>query len=350
MAVIYITSKKLIETLKITGAELQELEQFIDSDPDDEWELTEGTDYKIVVAAMGLREYTETGAFAIAECLEFRRAAKQGWFRKLIRELITAIRGNIRNAFVREKILNNSSSLALNNNRYFLSSRDVTAIFGTRPDYLRKMATEAQKQEQPLIKDEDYIEIPDEGIYYALQGLSKLAKVFADSLKDKNRKDWCSDVGKVIDPSIKSILHQLEKRNSDIASAVSRAKQRAGRRCQVTGKRGTPAEPIPMAGHHLYSRAEYPHLVASVDNIICITCEVHDHFHQTLGGKNRPCTLDDFEQFVKAYYPESQTALIWLHQKRLILGNQQSNTQNHVLNLPWPIPKLLAPAKPNSSP
>ena len=46
MAELYITSQKLVETLKIATQDLIETEQFFDSIQDDEWELTEGKDYQ----------------------------------------------------------------------------------------------------------------------------------------------------------------------------------------------------------------------------------------------------------------------------------------------------------------
>jgi hypothetical protein len=346
---IYITSKRLIETLNISDHELLALEQFINADPDDEWELTAGKDYQ-VVNGQGLREYTETGAFTIAGCLEYRRSAQRGWFQKLIHTLVETIRGNIRQVFVREKILNNTSSLVQNNNRYFLSTADVIAIFGTRSDYLRKMSELAQRSDETLlVRDEDYIDLPDKGIYYSLSGLVKLAQVFAKELTQKNRRIWCEDVGKVINPCMDDILNQIKSKHDAVNKAISAAKTKAGRKCQVTGAKGNKINKINIAGHHLYSKAEYPHLADCVDNIICITCDVHDHFHQSMGGFDKPCTLDDFVDFVQCYHPEQMTVLTWLQAKKLILGSPQSNTNKHVLKLAWPIPRLLLPPTQQSS-
>jgi hypothetical protein len=343
MAAMYITSHKLIETLNISSKELLDLEAFIDADQDDEWELTPGKDYR-VVKGNGLREYTETGAFAIAGCLEHRKSLQQGWLQKLIQKLIETIKGNIRKVFVREKILNNASSLVRNNNRYFLSKKDVVTIFGTRSDYLQKMSELAQRSDKTLlIKDEDYIDLPDQGIYYSLSSLVKLAEVFAQELKQKNRKIWCADVGKEINPCLDDILHQIKSRNDAINSAIKQAKTRASQKCQVTGVKGDTIHPISMAGHHLYSKSEYPHLAACVDNIICITCDVHNHFHQYMGGFHKPCTLDDFVKYVKCYHPEQTTVLTWLKAKELILGSPQLDKSKHVLQLSWPIPQLSLP-------
>jgi hypothetical protein len=350
MTEIYITSKKLIEALNIKDQELIDIETFFDGIPDDQWDLKEGTDYK-VVAGSGLREYTCSGAFAIADYLQFKHQSERGWFRNLIDTLIRAIKGDVRKAFVKQQILSNSSSLVQNNSRYFLSSADVMAIFKTRSDYLRKMFEEAKNDDKTtLIKNEDYVELPDRGFYYSLPGMVKLGQVFSANIIRRNRKDWCIDVSEVVNPCMADILKQIDARNKSICKAVNQAKTRANKRCQVTENKGNQITKIPMAGHHLFSKAEYPHLVDSVDNIICISVEVHDHFHQSMGGYHKPCTLDDFENFVKQYYPASNV-FIWLQQQRLKLGNQQplKMRERHVLHLPWPIPQLLLPPALSSS-
>lgn len=349
MTDIYITSKKLCDTLKISSTELIDLENFIDSDPDDEWDLKEGADYKIVGLVQGkkLREYTCSGAFAVAECLEFKRKKERNWFQNLIQTLIDTLKGHIQTAFVKEHIFNNCSSLVQSNDRYFLSKADVVAIFRSRGDYVQKMSLEAQRLEKPLILGEDYWDVPDKGIYYSLSGMMKLSHAYKVSITRRHRKDWCADVGREIAPCISSVEKQLKARNDAINAAKNQAKTRANHICQVTGEKGNAIEPVAMAGHHLYSQAEYPHLAATVDNIICIAeKKVHNHFHQVVGF-GKPCKLDDFERFVKQYYPENTEVLLWLQGKRLILGDQKPITpkERHVLHLPWPIPKLLPPAK-----
>lgn len=198
MAQIYIPSKNLVETLKIDSSELIAIEEFFDAHDDDKWEVVEGKDYK-VVNGNGLREYTCSGAFAIAEYLEFKKQSN-GWFKKVIRKLILAIKGDIREAFVKQQILSNSSSLVEHDGKFFLSRADVIAIFGTNSRYLTKMLETAKQENKALILNQDYIGDPDKGKHFALSGMEKLAQVFAKNIKCRNRKDWCSDVGKVMTP------------------------------------------------------------------------------------------------------------------------------------------------------
>jgi hypothetical protein len=347
MAEIYITSQKLLETLKISSQELIDLEDFVYSDLNTKWTLTLGKDYR-VVSAEGLREYTASGAIVIAECLKARTKTKDNWFKKRVQELIDTVKRNLQKTRVQERIVNNSSSLIQNNSYYFLSKADVVAIFHTRSDYLTEISKRASRNEATLLmQGEDYLDVPDKGVYYSLSGMMKLAKVFAQDMTRKDRREWCSDVGDIVTPYMQSILKQIENRGQAIDLVVQQAKRNAGNKCQVTGRKGNRAEKVPMAGHHLYSRAEYPHLVACLDNIICISCAVHDHFHQYMGGSKVSCTADDFLRFVRLYYPENELVCLWLTQQKLKMGNQQpiSTRDHHVLHLPWPIPKLLTPGQ-----
>lgn len=188
MSEIYITSKKLCDTLGIEPTKLIAIEQFFDAHDDDQWEVVAGKDYK-VVASSGLREYTWSGAFAIAEYLEFEKQSG-GWFKKMLRKLILAIKGDIRRAFVKQQILNNSSSLSLRENTYFLSRADVIAILGTNSRYLTKMLELAQDDDATaLILNQDYVGDPDKGYAFALSGVMKLSGVFAANITRRNRKD-----------------------------------------------------------------------------------------------------------------------------------------------------------------
>lgn len=174
---LYITSQELCKILGINATELYDIELFFDANPDDEWELRERKDYKIVVASTGLREYTESGAYTIAKYLEAHH--HKGFWQKLIEnitEWFLHTKKKINQSFVKTKILNNSSSLIKRNNIFFISKKDVVKIFGTRSDYLRKMDEQARSIQFSLIKGEDYQEIDGE-LYYSL-------KVFTHCL-------WC---------------------------------------------------------------------------------------------------------------------------------------------------------------
>lgn len=335
---IWISSLKLINTLKISGEELLKIEKFFDSDPNDKWNLEEGRDYRVINQSSGLREYTDTGAYAIAAYLEERHKTENKGFIGWIKELVRKLKGDVRKVFVREKILYNSSSLIKRSDLFFLSESDVVAIFGTRRDYFRKIFNLAQNEEQPLIVNEDYDDTYHEGMrYYSLSGVLKLSKIFHRELTNKNRKEWCQDAGTAIFPFVKELIKHHEKRQARITQVKKAAKTRDKNRCKVTG--ANPANnvvvPIHLAAHHLYSAAHYPHLAESVDNIITIRDDIHDHFHLVMGGKGKPCTIDDFIGYIKDHYPENLQLITWLHsQKAKIPSEPLSKDAPIVLYLP----------------
>jgi hypothetical protein len=339
MTEVYISSKKLIETLGIKEQELIDIERFFDADPDDEWELQEGKDYRIVNKSSGLREYTSTGAYTIAKYLETNK--KESFWDKL-KEWFSHTKQKVRQAFIREKILDNCSSLVKRNGLLFISSVDAVAIFSTRPDYLRKIAQEAQKvadpSRRPLIKGEDFDDFGDgRGIYYSLSGIGKLALVFKDNLTQKNRREWCTDVGDVIQPQIDDIVKRIIQRDKDIQKAMQATKKRDKQQCRVSSQKKTKISSLQLAAHHLYSQAQYPHLAVAEANLITLSQEVHEQFHQHyMGGAQKPCTIDDFIAFVQVYYPENTDLIVWLKEQKLVLGNPEPvNTRKpHVLYLP----------------
>ncbi|HIK16497.1 MAG TPA: hypothetical protein IGS53_14610 [Leptolyngbyaceae cyanobacterium M33_DOE_097] len=335
MAKIYIPSRELIKTLNISGEELIQVEKFFDSIPDDEWELAEGKDYR-VVSGSGLREYTESGAYTIARYLE---TTKYKGFWNRIKEFIFHTNEKIRKSFVRRKILENCSSLIKRNDQFWISRSDAVAIFGTRSDYLSKMAEHTQKADYPLIKGQDFEDFPDQGLYFSLAGIIKLSKAFEERLTKKNRKAECKDVGEVIKPQIDDIVSQLKQREKQIESAKKSTKRRDKSICQVTKREGNYVEPARMAAHHLYSCNKYPILADSIDNLITISCEVHDQFHsEYMGGTNKECTIDNFISFVQQYYPDNTEVVIWLENQKRKLGEQKpigKANPPHVLYLPY---------------
>jgi hypothetical protein len=208
MAKIYITSAELVVQLKITTQRLIEIEHFFDSDPNDEWELIEGKDYRIVVQATGLREYTDSGAYSIARYVDLND--KVGLFSRM-KDWFSRSKKKVRQAFIRKRILENSASLVRRNNIFYISQSDVVSIFETRSDYLKKMAEHAQRQEFALIKGEDYDDfIDDGGIHYSLSGIVKLSRSFHACLTQRNRRDLCSETGDVIESEVNDIVRRIQ--------------------------------------------------------------------------------------------------------------------------------------------
>ena len=335
MAETYITSKKLIQTLEISSETLIEVENFFDSIADDEWDLVSGTDYR-VVQSNGLREYTQSGAHTIARYLE---TTQKRSFLQRIKDMLLHTKQKVRQAFISDHILENCSSLIKRNEQFFISQADVVKMFKTTSVYLKKMLDLAQKEDKPLIRGEHYIEILDGGGYYfSPSGISKLSAVMGSNQTKKNRQDWCSDIGEIIAPKIDDIVQRIIDRDNGIQKAMDTVKnKRDNKTCQVSREKWNRVNKLQLAAHHLYSKQEYPHLANVENNLITLTCEVHDQFHTSyMGGTAKACTIDDFIQFVNAYYPENSKVKTWLVSQKLVLGDQvaQKAKNPHVLSLP----------------
>jgi len=235
MAETYVTNKKLAEELGISLDELTRIEDYFDEIPDDEWELVQGRDYR-VINGKGTREYTQDGAYTIARYLEATKTL--GFFEK-IREWFTGYRKKVRQSFVRQKITDNCSSLVKRGDRFWISRSDARAIFGTRSDYLTKMAEQAQKTEYPLIRGADYEDfLNDGGLHFSLSGIEKLSRVFATNLTRRNRQEECKDVGEVIHTQVKSLVEKIIEREKRITKVCKYVKEdRDKNRCLVTGEK-----------------------------------------------------------------------------------------------------------------
>jgi hypothetical protein len=220
MAEVYITSQSLLTTLQeispgFTTQDLIDLEQFIDADPNDEWELNQGKDYRIAVKGTGLREYTASGAYTIARLLDTRKPS--GFWAK-VKEMFLHTKAKVRRAFIGTKILDNCSSLVRRSDRYWISRADLIAILGTNSNTLKRMLEESKKTQFPLLPNTDYEELIDNGgIYFSLEGVFKISQVFGQKLTQKNRKEWCEEVGTVIKPKINDIVDQIKDREKNIA-------------------------------------------------------------------------------------------------------------------------------------
>jgi hypothetical protein len=269
MAEVYVTAQELIKTLEISSQDLIAIEEFFDSIPDDEWELTAGKDYRSV-NGNGLREYTASGAYTIARYLEATQS--QSFWAQLV-EWFTHRKRSIRRSFLKKKILDNCSSLVKRNGQFFISRKDAISIFGTRSDYFTKMAERAQKAQQPLIKGQDYDDFMDMGgLHFSLAGLVKLSSAFAENLTKKNRREECKDVGEVVKEQVDGIVKEILQRDKSIQKAMNDVKKKDKKTCQVSGAKCDRINQIALAAHHLYSQSDYP-LLADVElNLITVTC------------------------------------------------------------------------------
>jgi len=307
----------LAKALEITPQELDEVIQFFDSNPNDEWELAENQHFIYLNKTLNERLFSEQGAYAIAKYMD-EKAPKSIW--DIIKEFITRHKEKIRNTFINQKILDNCSSLILKNSRHFLSKKDVINILCTNYARLNKAFKEIQGSTNPMTVYEDFDDI--EGVrYYSLLGFYKLSQHLAKELKVKDRRGWCGAIELVGEKTFKLITDEQTARQKRIESAMTAAKKRDKQTCQVTYKKHDKHNKgINIVAHHIYSKEHYPHLAASQDNLITLTQEIHTDFHSWNGGFDKPCTLDDLINFVNQLYPDNYEITLRLKNVKQILG------------------------------
>jgi len=312
-----IREKSLAEALETTHQKLDEIIQFFDSNPNDQWELIEDKHFIYLNKNLNERLFSEQGAYTIAKYMD-ETSTKNFW--DIIKEFITRHKEKIRNNFINSKIQENSSSLILNNNRYFLSRKDVVGILCTNYGRLNKAFDEIQKSNNPMKISEDFDEIENVR-HYSLAGFYKLSQHLAKELTSKDRRGWCEAIELVGKKTFKIILDEKAALQKRIEFAMNAAKKRDGNKCQITGnKRDKFNKTINIVAHHIYSKEHYPHLAASQDNLVTLTQEVHDEFHAWNGGFQKPCTVDDLIEFASELYPENYEITLKLKNVKKILG------------------------------
>lgn len=311
-----IKEKELAETLEITPDRLDEIIKFFDSDPNDEWDLREDDHFIYINKAWKERLFSQHGAFAIAKYMDTIEK-KTIWDRFI--EFITKHKERIRNAFVRQQVQDNCSSLTLRNNRHFLSKKDVVNILCTSYARLNKAFDDIQRSDSPMIIYEDFDDI-DGSRYYALSGFDKLSRKLAKELKDIDRREWCTAVEIVGNKTLKMLIAQESLRTNQIQLAMDAAKKRDKGVCQITGQKPTKHGRFDIAVHHIFSKKHYPHLSTSIDNLITMKEEIHKEFHTWNRGADKPCTIDDLIRFVNELYPDQDEASIKLNQIKKMLN------------------------------
>lgn len=312
-----IRESHLAKALEITPQRLDEVIQYFDSDPDDEWELQENTHFIYLNKSLNERIFSELGAYAIAKYLD-EVSPKNLW--SIIKEFITRHKEKIRNAFISDKIQEHSTSLTTRNNRHFLSKKDVIGILCTSYARLNKAFEEIKVSSSPMILHEDFDDI-DGQRYYSLSGLYKFSHHLSSALTVKDRRSWCAAIEVVGKKTFKMILDQQSAVQKRIESAMRAAKKRDASTCQITGeKRDRNNKSINVVAHHIYSKEHYEHLAACVDNLITLTQEVHTDFHTWNGGFKKPCTADSLIAFVQDLYPDNYEVIMKLKNVKKVLN------------------------------
>lgn len=320
-----IREAELATALEITHQELDKVIQFFDSDPNDQWKLSENDHFIYLNNSLNERLFSEQGAYAIAKYID-EKSTKSIWAR--ITEFITRHKEKIRNAFISRKIQENCSSLTVKNNHHFLSKKDVVGILCTSPARLNKAFDEIRKSD-PMKIYEDFADLDEDKNkrprYYSLSGLYKLSQHLAKELTVKDRRGWCAAIEVVGKKTFKLIIDEQTAWQKKIDSAMNAAKKRDSSRCQITGvKREKFNKTVNIVVHHIYSKEHYPRLAACQDNLITLTQEVHNEFHGWNGGSQKSCTVDHLIQFVNNLHPDNYEVILRLNKVKQMLDAQPS--------------------------
>lgn len=311
--------------------ELQKLDQivdFFDSDPDDDWDLVEDKDYKYVNKTQKIRVFSARGALKIAAY--FDQNVKKGFWETII-EFITRHDKKLRESLARKIIteeLVETSSIIVHNGYPMIYKQSLRRILETNGWKLNQTFNSLQKSHQPLELDVDFTEKEQE-LWFAETGVVRMAKSMNETLTNKSRKKMCEAISGQFPPAFKLLINTEIKRQIEIDNAKKRAKTRDKYTCQITGKKPDRYNRFNLAVHHLYCAKTYPHLTTVDINLITISEDIHKEFHGLLGGFDKPCTLDDFIDFVHTCYPEHNLKLtLRLQKAKKALGHVKPKNES----------------------
>ncbi len=311
---------ELAKWFSIQLQRLDEIIDFFDSDPNDEWDLVEKKDYIFINKKMKSRNFSPQGALKIAAYLEQNET--RGIIYR-IKDFITQHDARIRKAIARKIIteeLIDNGKIIIHHNVAMIHKQSLRRILETNGAKINSTFKEIQASHQPLELEKDYAEIENE-YWFGERGVLLMSKKMSEALKNKSRKQACKIIWGEFPKQFKTLSQSLVNDVKDIQNAKNKAKRRNKGTCQITGRKPANHDQFNLAVHHLYCSKKYPHLATVDVNLITIAEDIHKEFHGYLGGFDKPCTLDDFLEFVHYHYPDHQPQLIVKLQKaKKVLG------------------------------
>lgn len=314
-----IKDSELANWFSIKLQRLDEIIDFFDADPHDEWELVETKDYIYINKIQKVRYFSAQGALKIAAYLDENE--KRGLFYK-IRDFITQHDARIRQSIARKVIIEelaDNGKIILVNNIPMIHKQSLRRILETNGWKLKQTLESLQKSDLPLQLGEDYTEI-DRQDWFAGSVVVRVSKEMSETLTNKSRRKACEYVYIEFPKTFKALSQPLLEREKAIQQAKDKAKRRDKKTCQITNRQPSKYDKFNLAVHHLYCSHKYPHLATLDINLITIAEDIHQEFHGSLGGFDKPCTLEDFIEFVHHHYPEHNPELmVKLQQTKKVL-------------------------------
>lgn len=327
--IFYIEEEKLSKTLDLTLKAFDELVDSLIYSDNESIRLKESIHFAIQrrIAKQPVRVFSREGVFRVIKYLE-QCGSESTLLLNKIQQLLKEYDINQIDAEIRKKIYENSSAFIFRYKRTWLSIQATINILDTNSKRLKKAIEDIQKSDSPMNVNEDFESFEDFAhengftYYFSISGLEKLSLELSLKLRSAERREYCQRVKEVAPPVFEFLALAPSPSHTDIDRAMKYAKNRDGHICQVTRvsrNKYSENRHIEVVAHHLYDKSNYPYLADFPDNILTISKLVSEDFHQSNGGNQQSCTIDDFIQYVEWRYPENHEVILMLYNRRSIL-------------------------------
>lgn len=344
----FITEEDVLRGLDLKKPELEQIISAIEKEKDKfVWE--EETHFRYVHKGHKKRDFSRLALIVLGEYFETNQQSKQA---TKVLELLTKKISEEEKKQIDLKIVestlsiigDNSSTIKLRRNRYWINFRDVLKILKTNTLRLEQAFEGIARSDLPLIIEEDFEDIEDDR-HYSFSGLERISLELSEKLTDRLERLYAARVHKVAIPIIKYKATPKLPLKAEIDRAMKEALKKQNNKCQITGE--TQSKTTILAVHHLYNKSTYPELAAEQDNLLVIKQEIHQEFHCWHQGSMKPCTISDFRLFIKAKYSSNHILLSELDDRKRTLETKLSSKFSALppSPTPTPTPVPIAPSK-----
>ncbi|MEH2209784.1 hypothetical protein [Nostoc sp.] len=315
--VFFIKERTLAEALDIELRKFDEIVSLLESSLDSQLQLKESLHFIYQNKSWKIRIFSKEGAFAIANYLDRHGEASEISLCKVL-TLVEKYRITRIDRSIRQAISTNSSSLILKGQQHWVNFENVSGIFRTTQTRLEQAFENIQRTDNPMKIGEDFEDI-EQALFFSFSGLEKFSIELAASLYSKIRREYCKRVPLVAPPILECLALAPSPSDKDVEIAMRYAANRDKKKCQVTGIERDKYNPIKLVRHHIFDKNTYRPLADDPDNIILISEEISDEFHQWNGGYDKTCTINDFIEFVELFYSQNHEIFLRLSRLRNIL-------------------------------
>jgi hypothetical protein len=302
-----ITDKELAEALDISLDQLADICEKFDEIPDDAWELQVGVHFEWTIHKA--RVFTPEGAVEICNYLEQHKEERplhKRWERWLFQR-----DQRLKGLMITKRVQEASaldSQIVFRRGRAFLAPKVCREILnlGKRQDVLTQAFTSIQRplegdiEREPLKLDEDFFFDEEKRQYFSRTGIAAISRQLGTRLTQKHRQDWVKVVAEYVPRALETLEKHESGRQKRIKNAEDRIKKDAKGRCQITGRRKSVGK-FNLVAHHLFDKNTYPQFADMADNLIAIGEDIHNQFHQWMGGTQKACTVEDMERFIEEF-------------------------------------------------